>query len=93
MYQHQNDSLECYTSEYVSQKRIYILPATKAGEKVLEFHGSDFETVKANDMSDFHLKASSTGYVNTVVSYLQAIGLMLCKHPASVAVLENFTNS
>lgn len=93
MYQHQNDSLECYTSEYVPQKRCYILPETKAGEKVLEFHGSDFDTVKANDMSDFHLKASSSGYVNTVVSYLQAIGVMLCKHPASVAVLENFTNS
>lgn len=94
MYQHQNDSLECYTSEYVPQKRVYILPETKAGEKVLEFHGSDFDTVKANDMSDFHLKAASGGgYVNTVVSYLQAIGTMICKHPASIAVLNNFTNS
>jgi hypothetical protein len=94
MYQHQNDSLECYTSEYVPQKRVYILPETKAGEKVLEFHGSDYDTVKANDMSDFHLKAASGGgFVNTVVSYLQAIGVMICKQPASVAVLENFTNS
>lgn len=94
MYQHQNDSLECYTSEYVPQKRIYILPETKAGEKVIEFHGSDFETVKANDMSDFHLKAASGGgYVNTMVSYLQAIGTMICKHPAAVAVIEDFTNS
>lgn len=94
MYQHQNDSLECYTSEYVPQKRVYILPETKAGEKVMEFHGSDFDTVKANDMSDFHLKASSSGgYVNSVVSYLQAIGTMICKHPASVAVIEDFTNS
>lgn len=94
MYQHQNDSLECYTSEYVPQKRVYILPETKAGEKVLEFHGSDFDTVKANDMSDFHLKsAAGGGYVNTVVSYLQAIGTMICKHPASIAVIEDFTNS
>jgi hypothetical protein len=94
MYQHQNDSLECYTSEYVPQKRCYILPETKAGEKVMEFHGSDFDTVKTGDMSDFHLKAASGGgYVNTVVSYLQAIGTMICKHPASVAVIENFTNS
>lgn len=94
MYQHQNDSLECYTSEYVPQKRVYILPETKAGEKVIEFHGSDFETVKANDMSDFHLKSSASGgYVNSVVSYLQAIGVIICKHPASIAVLENFTNA
>lgn len=94
VYQHQNDSLECYTSEYVPPKRIYILPETKAGEKVIEFHGSDFETVKAQGMGDFHLKpASGGGYVNTVVSYLQAIGVMLCKHPASIAVIHNFTNS
>jgi hypothetical protein len=93
MYQHQNDSLECYTSEYVPQKRLYVLPETKAGEKVLEFHGSDFDTVKANDMSDFHLKAASSGYVNTVVSYLQAIGVIIAKHPAAVAVLEDFTNT
>lgn len=95
MYQHQNDSLECYTSEYVPMKRLYILPETKASEKVLEFHGSDFETVKAQGDSDFHLKAAATGggYQNTVVSYLQAIGVIICKHPASIAVIHNFTNS
>lgn len=94
MYQHQNDSLECYTSEYVPMKRIYILPETKASEKVIEFHGSDFETVKAQGDSDFHLKASASGgYVNTVVSYLQAIGVIICKHPAAIAVIENFTNA
>lgn len=94
MYLHQNDELECYTSEYVPPKRIYILPETKAGEKVLEFHGSDFATVKAQGMGDFHLKpASAGGYVNTVVSYLQAIGVIVCKHPASISVIHNFTNS
>lgn len=94
MYQHQNDSLECYTSEYVQQKRIYILPETKGGEKVIEFHGSDFETVKGPLGEDYHLKPSSSGgHVNTMVSYLQAIGVMIAKHPASIAVLTNFTNS
>lgn len=93
-YVHGNDTLECYTSEYVPPKRIYILPEAKSGEKVLEFHGSDFETVKGQGMSDFNLKpASSGGYVNTMVSYLQSIGVYICKHPAAVAVIENFTNS
>jgi len=92
-YVHGNDTLECYTSEYVPKPRIYCLPETKAGEKVLEFHGSDFETVKAQGMSDFHLKPSSSGYLNTVVSYLQAIGVLICKHPASVGVIRNFTNT
>lgn len=92
-YVHGNDTLECYTSEYVPKNRIYCLPETKAGEKVIEFHGSDFETVKAQGMTDFHLKPSSSGYLNTVVSYLQAIGVLIVKHPASVGVIRNFTNT
>ena len=93
VYQHQNDSLECYTSEYCQPKRIYILPESKAGQKVLEFHGSDFKTVKAPGGGDFHLKPSASGFVATVVSYMQAIGVVICKHPASVAVIRNFSNS
>lgn len=92
-YVHGNDTLECYTSEYVPKSRIYCLPETKAGEKVLEFHGSDFETVKAQGMTDFHLKPSSSGYLNTVVSYLQAIGVLICKHPAAIGVIRGFTNT
>lgn len=93
MYQHQNDSLECYTTEYCLPKRVYILPESKAGQKVLEFHGSDFKTVKAPGGGDFHLKPSASGFVATVVSYLQSIGVVICKHPASIAVIRNFTNS
>ncbi len=94
VYLHQNDELECYTTEYCPPKRLYVLPETKAGEKVLEFHGSDFETVKGQGMDDWHLKpASGGGHVNNMISYLQAIGVIICKHPASIAVVENFTNS
>lgn len=93
-YIHQGDELECYTTEYCLPKRVYILPEAKSSEKVLEFHGSDFETVKAQGMDDFHLKpGASGGHVNNVISYLQAIGVIICKHPASVAVIENFTNA
>lgn len=93
-YVHGNDTLECSNSEYVPQKRIYILPETKAGEKVIEFHGSDFETVKGQGMEDFHLKpGSGGGHVNTMVSYLQAVGVLICKHPAAIAVINNFTNA
>lgn len=93
VYQHQNDSLECYTSEYCQPKRIYILPESKAGQKVLEFHGSDFKTVKAPGGGDFHLKPSASGFVATVVSYMQAIGVVICKHPAAVSIIRNFSNS
>lgn len=92
-YVHGNDTLECVTSEYVPQNRIYCLPETKAGEKVLEFHGSDFETVKGQDMSDFHLKVGASGYTNAMVSYLLSTGVFICQHPKSIGVIHNFVNS
>lgn len=93
-YAHGNDVLEIVTSEYCPKKRIYMIPEMKAGEKVVEFHGSDFTTVKGPGMSDFNLKpASAGGYVNTMVSYLQAVGVMIAKHPAAIAVVRNFTNT
>lgn len=93
-YVHGNDVVETYTSEYCPKKRLYIKPEAKSGEKVMEYWGSDFETVKAQGMGDFHLKpasGSAGGYENTIVSYLAAIGTLICKHPASIAVVENFT--
>lgn len=91
-YIHGNDTLECVTSEYCPQNKIYCLPETKGGEKVIEFHGSDFETVKGQDMTDFHLKVDS-GYRNAMVSYLQATGVMICNHPAAIGVIKNFVNT
>ena len=92
-YVHGNDVLECVTSEYVPQNRIYCMPETKAGEKVLEFHGSDFETVKGQDMSDFHLKVGASGYTNAMVSYLLATGVFICRHPKAIGVIHNFVNT
>lgn len=91
-YVHGNDVLECNESEFCPQDKIYCLPETKGGEKVLEFHGSDFETVKGQDMTDFHLKVDG-GYRNSMVSYLNAKGVLICKHPASIGVISGFTNS
>lgn len=91
-YIHGNDVLECTESEFCPQDVIYCMPETKGGEKVLEFHGSDFETVKGQDMTDFHLKVDG-GYKNSMVSFLHASGVLICKHPASVGVIKNFTNS
>jgi hypothetical protein len=91
-YMHGNDTVETYTSEYVPKKKIYMLPEAKSSDKVLEYWGSDFETVKAQGTGDFHLKpGSGGGHVNTIVSYLSSIGVIVCKHPASIAVVEDFT--
>lgn len=91
-YQHGNDTLECYTSEFVPKKQAYALPESKAGQKVFEFHGTDFETVRVNDSGAFHLKpASGGGHERKVATYMEALLCLICRHPAAVGKLINFS--
>lgn len=92
-YQHGNDSIEVYTSEFVPKKRAYILPENKSSKgKVLEFHSTDFEAVKMGGMGEFHLKPSSTGgHERKIVTYMESLQALICKHPAAIARIENFT--
>ena len=97
-YQHRNDLIECYTSEFISKHRVWFLPeSTKKGkngesQKVLEFHGSDWKSVKTPGGSDFHLNASASGgYTNDIVSYMRGIGVMIARHPAAIIGIHNFT--
>lgn len=94
-YMHASDNLEAHTSEYCPQDRIWMMPENKSnGGRVMEYIGSDFETVKGPNMTDFHLKPAATGggHVNTVTSYLQGIGVLVCKHPAAMISISNFAN-
>lgn len=92
-YNHGDDTIECYSSEYVPFKRAYALPEARNGsDKVLEFHGLEFEPVKFNDSSVFQLKPSSSGgHVATMVSYMTGSGVLIAKHPAAIGRLRNFT--
>lgn len=92
-FMHGNDVLETVTSEYCPFKRIYCAPDGKVdGHKVLEAHLSDFSPVKVNDSSQFNLKpASGGGFERRVVTYMEAVGVLICNHPAAVGVLTNFT--
>jgi len=92
VYQHREDAIELYASEYCPKKRMYIMPEAKAGQgKVMEWHGTDFEPVKAPGGSDFHLKpGSGAGHERKIISYMEGYGTLICKHPAAVAVIENF---
>lgn len=92
-YVHRQDTLECVDTEYCPMKRLYVLPEAKTGEKVLEFHGSDFEAVKTPKGDDWHVKVSGGAYVGNMQQFLNAIGVIVAKHPAAIAVVENFTNS
>lgn len=91
-YVHGNDVLEMYTSEYCPFKRLYALPEAKSGAKVLEYHGTDFEPVRAKGGDEFMLKPASTGgHQRKVVSYLEAMGVLISQHSAAVGRLQNFT--
>lgn len=91
-YVHEDDTLMLQSSEYCPKRRMYLLPEGKSGNsKVLEFHGTDFEPVKGEDMSAFHLKPSSSGgHDRVMVSYMEALAVLICKHPAAIGVLYNF---
>lgn len=90
-YQHGNDSLETYTSEFIPKKRCYALPEAAAGKKVLEFHGTDFEPVRANGGDEFHLKPSGSGHQRVISSYMEAYALLICNHPAAILQIKNFS--
>ena len=91
-FQHGNDFLESYSTEYIPRKRLWCLPEQKAGQKVMEWQGTDFEPVRVKGSDEFMLKpGTSGGHERRVVSYMHSLGVMICKHPASVLKLRNFT--
>lgn len=91
-YVHGNDTLEVYTTEFCPKTRVYMLPEAKSGEKVLEAHMTDFESYRAKDGDEFMLKpASGGGHERSIVTYMGARGTLICKHPAAITRIENFT--
>lgn len=91
-YVHGNDTLEVVTSEFCPKQRIYMIPEAKQGNKVLEFWGSDFEAVRpAGVGSEFFLRPNASGHDRFIRSYMEAVVLLLCKHPAAISVVENFS--
>jgi len=92
-YQHEEDTLEFVSSEFSPAQRIWLFPEGKSGNsKVLEFHGTDFEPVKGQDMSAFHLRPSANGgHERIMTSYMEALAVLICKHPAAFGVITNFT--
>jgi hypothetical protein len=95
IYQHEQDSVEMYSSEYCPKKRARALPKGKSAEgRVLELHMSDLSLVQV-DGNKLFLKpaASGGGFSRNVQQFLEGYGTLLCKHPAAVLTLKNFTVS
>lgn len=89
-YQHGADFVEFLPDEFVSKQRIWILPESK---EVLEMHGKDFELVEVNPGQKFHLRTSTTtsGHQRQMQSYMEGSAVVIARHAAAIACIENFT--
>lgn len=91
VYMHRDDALEIYATEFVPKTKMYILPEAKNGNKVIEYNATDYETVKVNDTSAFHLAVENGGFTKKIQTFMTAKGTLICKHPAAIGVIRNFT--
>lgn len=94
-FNHENDTLEMFSSEYCGPKRVFMIPDSNGSrKKVLGYVGSDFEAVDMPGSGKFYLKpGSSSNYTSMVQSFLCGTMQIICRHPAAVGVITNFTNS
>lgn len=91
-YQYGDMTVSFFKSEFINPGQMWFIPKPKGGqENPLEFWGSEFRSVKAPGGVDTHLKASSSGYVNMIQHFLRSYHTFICRHPASIGFLKNFT--
>jgi hypothetical protein len=88
-FQHAKDFVEFMPDEFVPKKRIWILPSSK---EVLQFYGEDFKPVDVGGQKVF-LKTSSSGagHARAVQQYSEGAGVLICRHPAAVIKMVDFT--
>jgi len=93
-YIHGETQLRLGASEFCPEDVIWMLPEVRSsGEKVMEYVGDEMKIAKYGNMADFHLKIGSGQYADTVQQFMRGVNLLLCKHPAAIASIVNFTNS
>jgi hypothetical protein len=88
-FQHGKDFVEFQPDEFCSKARIWMLPTSK---EVMQFYGDDFQVVDIGGQK-LHLKTSSSGagHARAVQQYNEGAGVLICRHPASVIKITNFT--
>lgn len=92
VFQHENDTLEVISSEYIKQKRAYALPKQSAGQSaMMQLYFTEMAPVDVGS-GKLHLKpASGGGHERRIASYMEGQIALLCTHPAAGIVVENFT--
>jgi hypothetical protein len=86
-YQHAKNSVIFQADEFCPKSKIYVCPE---GD-VLQFYGSDFETVKPDGGKGMHLKPNSSGYDRTMQLFMEGTGCLLSVHSPAILTIENFT--
>lgn len=89
-YLHNNDTLECVTSEFCAAASIWVIPEASKSSGILELHGKDFVEVKAGGSGEF-LKAGSSGYEPYIQKFMMAYMTLICKRPNAILEINNFT--
>lgn len=89
-YQHGKDFVEFSDDEFCQKSRIWMPPESK---DVLVFHGTDMELVEVNSGQKFHLANASSGkgHSRSQNAYMEGQSVVICRHPAAIAVIEGFT--
>jgi len=85
-YQHGKNKVEFEADEFCPQKRIYIVPE---GD-VIQFYGSDFETVKPDGGKGLMLKPNGSGYDRTMQMFMEGHGALMSVHNSAIGRIHNF---
>lgn len=88
---HGNDTLEMASSEFVGDKRMWIIPDGKAAGGCLEMHGKDFKEINVGGSE--RLKTDGAGnYMNVVQKHMMGYMTLICKRPGAIIKIHNFEN-
>jgi len=91
-YQHRSDFLEMASTEYVPKNRIWMLPEVKSDNgKIICAKLTDFETDKVNDTTEFRWAVENGQRLKKIQTSMTARGTFVCKHPAAIASIKDFT--
>lgn len=92
-YQHRSDLVRAVVDEYV-RRRIWFLPEEVTGEKVLEYHGTDWETVSLPKGGSMFFNPTTDGrYTNQMVAFKSQRGVLANRVPGGIACVRNYTLS
>ena len=87
---HGSDEIALQVSEFAWSNRCKLIPSDAKGAGVLQLHGSEFQEVKADSSSTF-LAHNGSSYETAIQKFMYGYLGMICRHPAAIAGIENFT--